>query len=152
MSFLSISSLFDQFKFYQQHYLNILQDPQLYYTPIEGAEIGVWPLKPQQLFLGDLLQLWLSEKWLVSLQPAFRFELFLGDSAPQKLQVEQFYILAIQGNLLSSQHTALVWSVNQQHIQEIELDQFYRHIIEYKALTRPKYKQASKQLHLPSFS
>ena len=137
MSSLSISYLFDQFKFYQQHYLSIIKDPQQYYTPVEGAFIDVWPLKKKQLFLGDLLQLWFAEKWQLSLKPEFHFEIFLNDTI-QPVPEQKVFVFALQGNLLTTKHQAQVWSAEKQQVQYIELDQLYRHVFEYKALSQPK--------------
>ena len=66
MNTLNISDIFSQFSYYQEHYLSILSTPEQYYTAVEGAYIHVWPLAPQDLYLGDLLQLWFSEKWLIN--------------------------------------------------------------------------------------
>ena len=56
MNTLSISDIFSQFSYYQEHYLSILSTPEQYSTALEGAFIHVWPLSPQDLYLGDLLQ------------------------------------------------------------------------------------------------
>ena len=65
MNTLTIPQIFSQLSFYQDHYLDIIQDSAQYFTPVAGAEIRLWPLATKQLYLGDLLQLWFAEKWLV---------------------------------------------------------------------------------------
>lgn len=37
MTILNIETIFSNFSFYQQNYLDILQDPERYYTPVENA-------------------------------------------------------------------------------------------------------------------
>jgi hypothetical protein len=37
MTTLSIESIFSNFSFYQDHYLEIIQDPQQYYTSVENS-------------------------------------------------------------------------------------------------------------------
>jgi hypothetical protein len=65
MKTLTIASIFSNFDFYQQNYLNVLTQSESYYTPVEDAWIDAYPFKKQNLYLGDLLQLWFSSKWNV---------------------------------------------------------------------------------------
>lgn len=60
MKTLTVASIFSNFDFYQRNYLNILNQPESYYTPVEDAWIDAFPFKKQDLYLGDLLQLWFS--------------------------------------------------------------------------------------------
>ena len=65
MQTLTIAEIFSDFSFYQDHYLSIIAQPEQYFTPVQGVFIQVWPVGTQPLYLGDLLQLWFSEKWLI---------------------------------------------------------------------------------------
>jgi len=65
MTILNIQSIFSNLSFYQQHYLEIIQDAAQYYTPVEHSFINTFPFKQQALYLGDLLQLWFGNKWKI---------------------------------------------------------------------------------------
>lgn len=65
MTILNIQTIFSNFSFYQQNYLDILQDPERYYTPVENAFLNTFPFKQNALYLGDLLQLWFGNKWKI---------------------------------------------------------------------------------------
>ncbi len=66
MNTLTISDIFANLADYQDQYLSIISNPEQYYTPVESAYIDVWPVGCTDLYLGDLLQLWFSERWLVN--------------------------------------------------------------------------------------
>ena len=66
MNTLTISQIFENFSFYQENYLSILQDSEQYFIQVEQAYLDVWPFTEKKLYLGDLLQLWFSEKWLIN--------------------------------------------------------------------------------------
>ena len=67
MNTLTISDIFANLADYQDQYLFIISNPEQYYTPVELAYIDVWPVGYTDLYVGDLLQLWFSERWLVNL-------------------------------------------------------------------------------------
>lgn len=137
MNTLSISQIFSNISFYQTNYLSLIQDPIQYFTPVAGAEIKLWPLATQQLYLGDLLQLWFAEKWLVEQERQFSFELFLNaaDLAPEQ---KDLYIYAICGNLVTGANQSQVWQASQQKNQNISLANVSKHYFEYRALSQPK--------------
>lgn len=68
MKTLTVASIFSNFDFYQRNYLNILNQPESYYTPVEDAWIDAFPFKKQDLYLGDLLQLWFSSNGMCILR------------------------------------------------------------------------------------
>ncbi|MCG9241134.1 hypothetical protein ACLDXR_10580 [Acinetobacter baumannii] len=43
MKTLTVASIFSNFDFYQRNYLNILNQPESYYTPVEDAWIDAFP-------------------------------------------------------------------------------------------------------------
>lgn len=45
MKTLTIASIFSNFDFYQQNYLNVLTQSESYYTPVEDAWIDAYPFK-----------------------------------------------------------------------------------------------------------
>ena len=65
MHTLTIAEIFSNLSFYQDHYLEIIEDPQQYYTLVENCFQNTFPFKQQALFLGDLLQLWFGDKWKI---------------------------------------------------------------------------------------
>ena len=65
MKTLCIQSIFSNFSFYQQNYLQIIQNPEQYYIAVENACVNTFPFRQQVLFLGDLLQLWFGHKWKI---------------------------------------------------------------------------------------
>ena len=60
MNALTISDIFSNLEYYKEQYLAILAHPEQYFTPVAHAYVQVWPLAKEQLYLGDLLQLWLG--------------------------------------------------------------------------------------------
>lgn len=139
MNTLNISQIFSQFVFYQTHYLSIIQDPAQYFTVVEDAEISLWPLATQQLYLGDLLQLWFAEKWLVEQERQYSFELFLN---AEYLVPEQkdLYIYALHGNLVTGANQSKVWQASLAETKTFNLANVSKHYFEYRALSQPKTK------------
>lgn len=45
MKTLTVASIFSNLDFYQRNYLNILNQPESYYTPVEDAWIDAFPFK-----------------------------------------------------------------------------------------------------------
>ncbi|MFW2046297.1 hypothetical protein [Acinetobacter variabilis] len=135
MNTLTIPQIFSQLPFYQDHYLDIIQDSAQYFTPVAGAEIRLWPLAIKQLYLGDLLQLWFAEKWLVEQERQFSFEIFLNTPKAQK---KDLYIYALAGNLLTGSNQSKVWQASAKETQVLSVANVSKHYFEYRALTQPK--------------
>lgn len=135
MNTLTIPQIFSQLSFYQDHYLEIIQDSTQYFTPVTGAEIRLWPLAAKQLYLGDLLQLWFAEKWLVEKERQFSFEVFLN--VPET-QPKELFIYAISGNLLTGTNQSKVWQASSAQTQKLSVANVSKHYFEYCALSRPK--------------
>ena len=146
MNTLSIPQIFTQLEYYQQHYLQILNDSTQYYVEVEGAYLDVWPLTKRNLYLGELLQLWFAEKWYVDSAPEFNFELFLN--AETQHTQKQGYIFAIQGNALTGTNQAQIWQPEIQQSTCCELTSLSKHLLEYKALTAPKATKNKTQLNI----
>lgn len=94
MKTLTIASIFSNFDFYQQNYLNVLTQSESYYTPVEDAWIDAYPFKKQNLYLGDLLQLWFSSKWNV------HNSLKILKSSKLLNSSKSLYIFQLEGELL----------------------------------------------------
>lgn len=139
MNTLTIPQIFSQLSFYQDHYLDIIQDPAQYFTPVAGAEICLWPLATKQLYLGDLLQLWFAEKWLVEKERQFSFEIFLNTPETQQ---KDHYIYALTGNLLTGSNRSKVWQASAKETRELSVANVSKHYFEYRALTQPKLVKA----------
>ena len=119
MNTLSTSDIFSNFDFYQRHYLSILADAQQYYTPVSDAYIHIWPFARVDLCLGDVLQLWLSEKWRVP--PA---------ATPCN---EPSYVYQLTGNALTGRNQSQVWHSQTQQTETVSLAHLLRYYAYYQA-------------------
>lgn len=137
MNTLSIPQIFSQLTYYQENYLQIIADPAQYYIPVTDAHIKLWPLAQQSLYLGDLLQLWFAEKWLVETERQFSFEVFLNVDY-LKEQSKELYIYAISGNLLTGTNQSKAWQASTAQIQDVELANVSKHYFEFQGLSRPQ--------------
>lgn len=138
---LTIAQIFSNLSFYQDHYLNILECPEQYYTQVEGAFIHVWPFKKQSLYLGDLLQLWFAEKWKVQPLLDFKIEEYLAAVDVQYFQNSNVYVYAIQGNALNGANTSHVWSLKDQRSHIVNLNLTLKSYCEFVACQRPRLVQ-----------
>lgn len=137
MNTLSIPQIFSQLTYYQENYLQIIADPAQYYIPVTDAHIKLWPLAQQSLYLGDLLQLWFAEKWLVETERQVSFEVFLNADY-LKEQSRELYIYAISGNLLTGTNQSKAWQASTAQIQDVELANVSKHYFEFQGLSRPQ--------------
>ncbi|WP_180040068.1 hypothetical protein [Acinetobacter sp. YH12100] len=137
MNTLSIPQIFSQLTYYQENYLQIIADPAQYYIPVTDAHIKLWPLAQQSLYLGDLLQLWFAEKWLVETERQFSFKVFLNADY-LKEQSKELYIYAISGNLLTGTNQSKAWQASTAQIQDVELANVSKHYFEFQGLSRPQ--------------
>ncbi len=131
MKTLTIASIFSNFDFYQHNYLNILNQSESYYTPIESAWINTYPFKKQNLYLGDLLQLWFSSKWNV------HNALKILKSSKLLNSSESLYIFQLEGELLLGKNKVLAWSVEHQEIIELQLKNIWAPYVIAQTCKRP---------------
>ncbi len=132
MSILSISEIFSNLRFYQDNYLSILSHPDQYYCKVSEAYIQVWPFSKQDLYLGDLLQLWFAEKWLIhSTQTTFAHNL-IADQSQER--VADLYLYQLHGNALTGKNQSIAWSVETHTPQVIQVQGVLQHFCEYKTL------------------
>lgn len=137
MNTLSIPEIFSQFSYYQENYLSLIQQPELYYTVVEGAFVSVRPFAAVQLYLGDLLQLWFSEKWLVQSKPESWISAYFSAQTEEQ---ERVYIYALEGQLWSKPLQAQAWSKSQHAACTVQLEHTLKYYCYYKALSAPQYK------------
>ncbi|WP_335973229.1 hypothetical protein [Acinetobacter calcoaceticus] len=131
MKTLTVASIFSNFDFYQRNYLNILSQPESYYTPVEGASIDAYPFKKQDLYLGDLLQLWFSSKWNVhSSLKVLKSSKLLNPS-------KALYIFQLEGELLLGKNKVLTWSVEHQEVVELQLKSIWASYVVAQTCDRP---------------
>ncbi|MFI8035949.1 hypothetical protein ACFMJX_01115 [Acinetobacter baumannii] len=115
MKTLTVASIFSNFDFYQRNYLNILNQPESYYTPVEDAWIDAFPFKKQDLYLGDLLQLWFSSKWDVHTSlKVLKCSKVVDQSKP-------LYIFQLEGELFLGKNKVLAWSTQHHKVIELQL-------------------------------
>lgn len=135
---LSISQIFSNLGFYQDHYLNIIHSPEQYFTQVEGAYIDLWPFKKQSLYLGDLLQLWFAQKWQIARSPVLEVEHYLAAMDVHHPVQQSAYIYAITANLFTGSNQTQLWNVNLQQSQCVVLDSSLKNYCEFLACHRPK--------------
>lgn len=135
---LSIPEIFQNLASYQADYLSILAHPDQYFIPVKDAFIDVWPLGRIELCLGDLLQLWFSQKWLI--QPAEKnlVELEFGLNTEVIEHADDVYLYQITGSSLTGKNHSKAWSLSQQKQLEVSVGSVLRHVVEFKALSRVK--------------
>ena len=135
MHTLTIAEIFSNLSFYQTNYLSILQDTQRYETAVEDAYIQVWPIGTQPLYLGDLLQLWFSDKWLIN-SPC---QLLLDSYSKGRKQFLQrdhdLYLYQLNGSALSGRNNSKVWSLSEQKKLSVSLDSVFKYLCIYKSTT-----------------
>lgn len=144
---LTIPQIFKNISYYQNQYLNILENPELYFTSVEGASIDVWPFGYHALYLGDLLQLWFGDKWIEH----FGNEPLINTILRDRTQIDpsfDHYIYAIAGNALTGQNTTQSWSNSIGQSIELSLDKVSQYYCVFKGLTRPKKTKDAKNLKL----
>ncbi|MCG9491655.1 hypothetical protein MCL36_03750 [Acinetobacter pittii] len=137
MKTLTIASIFSNFDFYQHNYLNILNQSESYYTPVEGVWINAYPFKKQDLYLGDLLQLWFSSKWNV------HNSLKVLKSSHQLNSSKSLYIFQVEGELLFGKNKVLAWSVEHQEIIELQLKNIWAPYVIAQTCERPNNENYS---------
>lgn len=134
MNTLSIPEIFANFSFYQTHYLSILADPEQYHLPVASAYINVWPIGHINLCLGDLLQLWFSEKWLIN-QTCLALAEHPDDGRKTPLQRDNdLYLYQLSGSALSGSNRCQVWSVSAQKSHRVYLDGALKYYTIYKSI------------------
>lgn len=136
MNTLTISQVFSQISSFQENYLAILDNPTWYYTAVEGASIHIWPFKAQALCLGDLLQLWFAEKWLLRGCQEFDLAQYLA-AIDVKTVAQQGYIYAIKGNAISGVNQSTVWFSPECSAQVVAQTQSLKALCEFLNCDRP---------------
>lgn len=141
MHTLTIAEIFSNLSFYQNNYLSIVQDPAQYRTAVEDAYIQVWPVGTEQLYLGDLLQLWFSDRWLVN-SPCQLLLDSASNGRKQPLQREHdLYLYQLNGSALSGRNNSKVWSVSEQKQLSVSLDSVFKYLCIFKGTHRPSISQ-----------
>ena len=134
MNTLNISEIFNNLPFYQQNYQSILAQPEQYKIIVEDASLHVWPLASKQLFLGDLLQLWFSEKWLINQACILPHQHAFTDLLGPLFQKDDLYLYQLQGNALLGKAIAKVWSVSEQKSIDVVLESSLQYYCTYKSV------------------
>ena len=135
MNTLSIPQIFQNLSFYQDNYLSILADPKQYKIPVESAYIDVWPFARIGLCLGDLLQLWFSQKWLIQPLEKNLIELELKLSSSPVQLPDDVYLYQLSGNAFTGKNCSQAWSCSKKQDLDLRLVSLLRHLFEYKAIS-----------------
>ncbi len=135
MSKLYISDIFSNLEYYKQQYLSIISDSNLYFTEVENAHFKLDFFKDRKIFLGDLLQLWFSEKWLF--QRHFNFKNFQFPWAKQSNSEQDLYLFEVKGNIFTGNNICKAWCASEKKVIDTTLDAVFPYFCYLKALTRP---------------
>lgn len=142
MTILNIETIFSNFSFYQQNYLDILQDPEHYYTPVENSFLNTFPFKQNTLYLGDLLQLWFGNKWKIE-----NARNLLSQKNPLLVSVQSpLYLFQLGGELILGANTALAWSVAEQKVVTVHVKSIWQYAVFSHLCDRPKHVKSSKAI------
>jgi hypothetical protein len=142
MTILSIQSIFSNLSFYQDHYLEIIEDPQQYYTSVENCFLNTFPFKQQALFLGDLLQLWFGDKWKIQNAKNLLTQknvLTVNEHFP-------LYLFQLGGELILGANTALAWSVAENKIVAVQVKSIWQYAVFSHLCSRPKNYHENKAI------
>lgn len=137
MNTLTISQIFENLSFYQDNYLSILKNPEQYYLEVKQAYLDVWPFAEKKLCLGDLLQLWFSEKWLINSNCRVLSNTHDTTSEKKQLRQQDLYLFQLSGSTLSGSNHAQVWSVSEQEIIYVTLDSVFKYYCYFESIERP---------------
>ncbi|ALH96494.1 hypothetical protein [Acinetobacter equi] len=143
MNTLSVSQIFSNLPYYQDQYLGILQNPELYFTPVEDAYLNIRFLKNKQLYLGDLLQLWFSEKWVFNPNNKLSFTQFFSKLIPPT--DANLYLISIEGNAVSGRNKCKAWCLTEQKVIETHLDAVLPYYCYFESIPRPLISFLSSQ-------
>lgn len=142
MTTLRIQSIFANLCFYQEHYLEIIQSSEQYYTPVEHSFLNTFPFKQQTLFLGDLLQLWFGHKWKIQ-----NYEnLLIAKNTLTINQNSPLYLFQLGGELILGANTALAWSVAEERIVSVQVKSIWQYAVFSHLCTRPKVFKENKAI------
>ncbi|OTG66531.1 hypothetical protein [Acinetobacter silvestris] len=141
MNTLTIPEIFTNIDFYKENYLSILSNTEQYQTYVEDAFIDIWPVGKIALSLGDLLQLWFSEKWLINSPCHLLLE---NDYRGRKQSIQRdhdLYLYQLNGSALSGINNSKVWSVSESTQLSLLLDSVFKYFCIYRGTERPELDQ-----------
>nr|WP_228128831.1 hypothetical protein [Acinetobacter junii] len=138
MTTLRIESIFSNFSFYKQNYLNIINDPSQYYQVVESANIHFASFSDERLYLGDLLQLWLSDKWTEHQLKTLTKSHYLLPTQDGVNGQNSLFLFAFKKHSLFKQAYAYAWNTLENKVQEIALNESFPFYCHYLTLSRPK--------------
>ncbi len=123
-------SLVDSFPLLSKYYDEILDNPELYYVPINEIHFGSSITGSTKLFLGDLLTLWQDEPW---------------HTTCPKCNSQSLFIFGAGGSPLSGSGSA--WGVCKKCRENIggvrPFGKFFGAVLSLKKHPRPKQVKAS---------
>lgn len=137
MNALTIPQIFSNLDFYKENYLNIINSSESYFTEVEGAFVDLFPFRKQNLFLGDLLQLWFSEKWSDQTKKLLEIEEYLAANDVKRNVKQQVYIYSIKGNAVSGANKSQAWSLDSDRVEEIQVKSPLKYYVELVNCPRP---------------
>lgn len=135
MTTLTISEIFNNFSFYEQYYPAILNNSEQYHAIVEDSLLDVWPLSTKPLYLGELLQLWLSQKWRVNQACQVKQQDCLKNLLQPLVNRDDLYVYQIQGNLVLGRAVIKAWSILEQREIELITESSLQYYCTYKSVS-----------------
>ena len=139
MNTLTIRQIFSNLHYYQDQYLTIVNDADLYFTLVEDANIQVWPLGNHQVYLGDLLQLWFGDKWILNEKAKPLINSILREKSDISSEFNH-YIFSIEGSTLTGKNQVKAWSIEKKEIITLNVDNLFQFYCVFKVCKRPAIK------------
>lgn len=135
MHTLTVADIFKNLAFYQAQYQSILHHPEQYQILVQDAVLDIWPITTKKLYLGDLLQLWFSQKWLININYTYLQDKTLFPQLfNSKIQKEDLYLCEIYGNVILGISHAKVWSLSEQRLFDVVLEGSLQYYCSYKTI------------------
>ncbi|MEG0482794.1 MAG: hypothetical protein RR569_06765 [Acinetobacter sp.] len=141
MNTLTIPEIFSNFSYYQENYLSILQNPEQYHIEVKHAELNVWPIAYKKIWLGDLLQLWFSEKWLADSTYQLNLENQSSNTQQSSQTQADLFLFQLTGNAFTGKNQAKAWSFSEQKIISLSVNSVFKNLCYYESIDRPRFNQ-----------
>jgi len=144
MNALTIQKIFSNIDYYQDQYLSILNNADLYFSIVDDAQLQLRFVKDKQLYLGDLLQLWFSEKWIFNPENKISLSQFFTKQIAQSN--DHLYVFAIRGNAVTGQNICKAWNIHEQKVVDICLDAILPYYCYFESITRPSFHLGASKI------
>ena len=120
MNTLTIPQIFANFSFYKENYISIINNPDQYYVPVQGAEV----------------QLWFAGKWTVDNKRKLLINTILRDKTLDQTE-QDLFVYEIKGSSISGEDSSTAWSRSENKAVDISVGSIFQFYCVFKGLSRP---------------